>query len=300
MGSAAYSKKSASSRRLHNGFFGGRWRQRARNRHPARPVQEFRVVATGATAEFGRTAGGVVNVITKSGTKRVSRQLFHFRASKPDAETSDGSRSDFTRTVRRNAAGRSKREAFFFFALESNRENLDSREPQRTGRATVPVGAPNILETGVSNRTRNAALALLEFFRTTRRGERACPSRVRFKHRASAKIDWTSPSTSSALHNFDTPKTRTRRSTCRPTATGHGVEGRRNHVSTSTLQQIRDDANEGTSPTRAKANRARRLTRTSPPNRDGLCTTFGSGDGLHQPTGDELFRACIQRQRLAD
>src|ERR1044072_7551919 len=31
-------------------------------------VQEFQVVATGAPAEFGRSAGGIVNVISKSGT----------------------------------------------------------------------------------------------------------------------------------------------------------------------------------------------------------------------------------------
>ena len=32
------------------------------------------MVATGANAEFGRTAGGVVNVITKSGTNQVARE----------------------------------------------------------------------------------------------------------------------------------------------------------------------------------------------------------------------------------
>jgi hypothetical protein len=30
-------------------------------------VKEFQVIASGAPAEFGRTAGGVVNVITRSG-----------------------------------------------------------------------------------------------------------------------------------------------------------------------------------------------------------------------------------------
>jgi outer membrane receptor for ferrienterochelin and colicin len=39
-------------------------------------VKEFQVVATGATAEFGRTAGGVINVITKSGTNDVHGSEF--------------------------------------------------------------------------------------------------------------------------------------------------------------------------------------------------------------------------------
>ena len=36
-------------------------------------------MATGANAEYGRTAGGVVNVITKSGTNQVKGSLFYFQ-----------------------------------------------------------------------------------------------------------------------------------------------------------------------------------------------------------------------------
>ena len=40
---------------------------------PVDSVQEFKVQAQSYDAQFGRTSGGVVNVITKSGTvKRVS------------------------------------------------------------------------------------------------------------------------------------------------------------------------------------------------------------------------------------
>jgi outer membrane receptor protein involved in Fe transport len=42
-------------------------------------VKEFQVIATGAAAEFGRTAGGVVNVVTKSGTNQRSGSLFYFQ-----------------------------------------------------------------------------------------------------------------------------------------------------------------------------------------------------------------------------
>ncbi|HYE73801.1 MAG TPA: TonB-dependent receptor, partial [Blastocatellia bacterium] len=52
-----------------NGFFGEQvGGQRAAIDISMEAIKEFQVVATGASAEFGRTAGGVVNVITKSGT----------------------------------------------------------------------------------------------------------------------------------------------------------------------------------------------------------------------------------------
>ncbi len=41
-------------------------------------VQEFRVITNGYSAEFGRFAGGVVDVITKSGTNTLHGSLFEF------------------------------------------------------------------------------------------------------------------------------------------------------------------------------------------------------------------------------
>ena len=63
-----------------NGFFGEQLGgQRAAIDIPLDAVKEFQVVATGATAEFGRTAGGIINVISKSGTNDVHGSLFHFQ-----------------------------------------------------------------------------------------------------------------------------------------------------------------------------------------------------------------------------
>ncbi len=53
-----------------NGFFGEQvGGQRAAIDITLDAVKEFQVIATGASAEFGRTAGGVVNVITEIGTQ---------------------------------------------------------------------------------------------------------------------------------------------------------------------------------------------------------------------------------------
>ena len=61
-----------------NGFFGEQLGgQRAAIDIPLDAVKEFQVVATGATAEFGRTAGGIINVISKSGTNDVHGGLFY-------------------------------------------------------------------------------------------------------------------------------------------------------------------------------------------------------------------------------
>src|SRR5678815_4106523 len=63
-----------------NGFFGEQaGGQRAAIDITLEAVKEFQVVATGASAEFGRTAGGVINVITKSGTNDVHGSAFYFQ-----------------------------------------------------------------------------------------------------------------------------------------------------------------------------------------------------------------------------
>lgn len=49
-------------------------------------VQEFKVYTNGASAEFGRTSGGVVSVITKGGTNELHSSLYEFlRNDKLDA-----------------------------------------------------------------------------------------------------------------------------------------------------------------------------------------------------------------------
>src|SRR5213595_808608 len=114
-----------------NGFFGEQeGGQRAAIDITLDAVKEFQVVASGANAEFGRTAGGVINVITKSGTNEIHGSAFeYFRTESLSANTSDGKPlQDF----RRNQFGGSlggpiyKDKLFFFGAAEGIRQNLSA------------------------------------------------------------------------------------------------------------------------------------------------------------------------------
>src|SRR5713101_7403541 len=112
-----------------NGFFGEQMGgQRAAIDITLEAVREFQVVASGANPEFGRTAGGVINVITKSGTNNIHGSAFeYFRTEALTAATSDGRPLDGFRS---NQFGGSlggpliKDKLFFFAAGEGIRENL--------------------------------------------------------------------------------------------------------------------------------------------------------------------------------
>src|SRR5207249_8531226 len=119
-----------------NGFFGEQLGgQRAAIDITLDAVREFQVVATGASAEFGRTAGGVVNVVTKSGTNDLHGSLFHFqRLEGLSASTSDGKPlRDFHREQFGGTIGGPivKDRMFYFGAIEQitgnhTRDNLSA------------------------------------------------------------------------------------------------------------------------------------------------------------------------------
>ena len=106
------------------------------------------MIATGAPAEFGRTAGGVVNVITKSGTNTPHGSVFYFqRLEELTGELSDGTNlEDFHREQLGGTFGGpiKKDKAFFFAALEGitgnfERPNLGSQ----LGDTACPVSNPD-------------------------------------------------------------------------------------------------------------------------------------------------------------
>ena len=70
-------------------FFGGiRGGERSNNAFtvPQESIQEFQVVAAGYSAEFGRSTGGLVNAITKSGSNRLKGSAFYLNRNRDWAE----------------------------------------------------------------------------------------------------------------------------------------------------------------------------------------------------------------------
>src|SRR6266581_2299466 len=123
-----------------NGFFGEQMGgQRAAIDITLEAVKEFQITASGANAEFGRSAGGIINVVTKSGTNAIHGAGFeYFRTESLTAATSDGKPLD---GFRRNQFGGSlggpliKDKLFFFAASEGIRENLNRSN------LSLPIGA---------------------------------------------------------------------------------------------------------------------------------------------------------------
>ncbi len=169
-----------------NGFFGEQaGGQRAAIDITLEAVKEFQIIASGANAEYGRTAGGVVNVITKSGTNAIHGSLFeYFRTEALTAATSDGKPLD---GFRRNQFGGTlggpiiKDKLFFFLASEGIREDLTRKglgEALGTPCGTTsPVFGPggNISDAAISASGDCQRQVLLNFFQTNFGTNEAAP-----------------------------------------------------------------------------------------------------------------------------
>jgi len=200
-----------------NGFFGEQLGgQRAAIDITLEAVKEFQVVATGASAEFGRTAGGVINVITKSGTNAVHGSAFYFqRLESLTANTSDGKPlTDFHREQFGGTIGGpiKKDKAFYFFAFEGIRENITRPNLSETiGSTPCPVAAPTI---GANEALINAnpdcqRLALVNFIQATLNQNDGLPIKRPIKNYAFlGKADWELNSSNqlSFSYNFDYSK----------------------------------------------------------------------------------------------
>src|SRR4029077_4204142 len=132
-----------------NGFFGEQvGGQRAAVDITLDAVKEFQVIANGAAAEFGRTAGGVVNVITKSGTNQTHGSLFYFqRLEGLTSNTSDGKPlDDFHREQFGGTFGGPivQDRLFYFGAIEGIRENLLRPNLSEAIGTPCPVSSPTL------------------------------------------------------------------------------------------------------------------------------------------------------------
>src|SRR3989454_10503411 len=103
-------------------------------------VLEFQVLTNAYSAEFGRSAGGVINAVTRSGTNAFHGSMFEFhRNSALDAKNFFDRASDPIPPFRRNQFGGviggpiRKDKTFFFAAYEGLREHLGI-----TGLTSVP------------------------------------------------------------------------------------------------------------------------------------------------------------------
>ena len=158
-----------------NGFFGEQaGGQRAAIDITLEAVKEFQIIASGANAEFGRTAGGVVNVITKSGTNDIHASAFeYFRTESLTAAASDGTpltgfrRNQFGGTV----GGPIIKDKLFFFAAgegimeDLTRKNLSVPLGAACG-VTSPVFNSSITDAQISASGDCQRQTLLNFFQT--------------------------------------------------------------------------------------------------------------------------------------
>src|SRR5712692_5291121 len=199
-----------------NGFFGEQLGgQRAAIDIPLDAVKEFQVVATGATAEFGRTAGGIINVIPKSGTNVVHGSLFHFqRLEGLASNTSDGKPlKDFHREQFGGTLGGPivRDKMFIFGAFEQILSNL-TRDNLSTplGAAcsvTNPVAGVNDAVIDASPECQR--VALLNFFKTSLNQDEGSPIKHPIRNSAAlGRFDWNLTPTHqfSASYNFDYSK----------------------------------------------------------------------------------------------
>jgi hypothetical protein len=113
-------------------------------------VQEFQVVTNSFMPEFGRTSGGVVNVVTKSGTNDLRGNLFgflrhrSFQARNPFAPIEDPpfTRAQYGATL----GGPMVKDRLFFFAAFEQRRRQESgfftSEVAQGLNGSVTIGAP--------------------------------------------------------------------------------------------------------------------------------------------------------------
>jgi hypothetical protein len=199
-----------------NGFFGEQaGGQRAAIDITLDAIKEFQVIATGANAEYGRTAGGIINVITKSGTNDLHGSLFYnLRHENLSSNTSDGKElTDFNRHQFGGTIGGpiKKDKVFYFFALESIRENLTRLNLGEPIGTACSVQNPTILadEPLIIGSPDCQRLALLDFMQSRLNQDESLPIDHSIRNTALlGKLDWdlTAKHKLGASYNFDYSK----------------------------------------------------------------------------------------------
>ncbi len=193
---------------FNNPFFG---EQRGGQRPPFTfnldAVQEMVVVAQGANAEFGRSSGGFVNVITKSGTNNMHGTLHYF--GKDGALSSDASHANLTLQpdFRQHQFGMTlggplvKDKLFYFVAYDQQvysevkqktRPSSPALDSLKTYLATAFSGAL-AQDFGPISRTNDAQVALVKL-----------DWRINETHNASLKYNYTNSKQGNGTFDVDT------------------------------------------------------------------------------------------------
>jgi Carboxypeptidase regulatory-like domain/TonB dependent receptor len=287
-----------------NGFFGEQMGgQRAAIDITLDAVKEFQVVAAGANAEYGRTAGGVINVVTKSGTNNIHGSAFEYQRLRGlSSNTSDGKplagfkREQFGGTL----GGPVIRDKMFFFGAgegifeDLTRDNLSA--PLGSCPVTTPVVGAN--DAIISSNTECQRLALLNFYQTTFNDTEGNPvSRPVRNGTGLGRFDWTvTPKNQFSIsYDFDWSKN-TNQTFDVPTYgdSANGIEG------PSKIQTINSNLFTTISPnllnefhfTYGRENRPRASTNTSavPDTGIGFFPSFRFGQPFFfEPKTDEVF-----------
>ena len=118
---------------FNNSFFGEqRGGQRPAFTFNQDAIQEMVVINQGATAEFGRSAGGFVNVITKSGTNELEGTLHTFRqwdGISSEHPAGESAKPDFSRLQYGfTLGGPIKRERVFFFGAYDEQDGAETKQ----------------------------------------------------------------------------------------------------------------------------------------------------------------------------
>jgi hypothetical protein len=132
-------------------------------------VKEFQVVPVGASAEFGRSSGGFINAVTKSGTNRFSGAAFLFfrnqslSSQNPDAVDAGLPTEDFRNyQFGGNVGGPIKKDKAFFFVAYERNDGQSSKpnfiDPRLVDIFATRFGSPN--EETIIDRTNIADVLL--------------------------------------------------------------------------------------------------------------------------------------------
>ena len=131
-------------------------------------VKEFQVVPVGASAEFGRSSGGFINVVTKSGTNEFTGAAFIFyrnqklSSQNPDAVAANLPTEDFRNyQFGANVGGPIKKDRAFFFVAYERNDGLSNKPNQIDPRlASIFATRFNSVEQGTIERTNTADVLL--------------------------------------------------------------------------------------------------------------------------------------------